>query len=173
MARRDFRRGAVAIRKARETTWIGFQPANFTIATASTAQLAFSLNAAALALRPMTIVRTRFMIFMRSDQAAALEQQSAAVGLAVVSDQSVGVGVTAVPTPITDMPSAMWFVHQLIFGDESELTDRTKSKRVIEIDSKVMRKVEVGQDIIVVVETSATSSGAIIQIGGRMLIKNN
>ena len=84
--RRDFARGAHAIASRRETTWFEFQPVEVTIAAASTGILIFSLNAAALALRPFTIVRTRMLFNLRSDQAAAPETQRAAVGIAVVSD---------------------------------------------------------------------------------------
>ena len=170
--RREFVRGASAIRSRRETTWFQFTPASFTMAAASTAVVAFSLNAAALALRPFTIVRTRFELQLQSDQAAAIERQQAALGMAVVSDQAVAVGVTAVPTPITDLASNLWFVHQLIFADESNLTDRTRSATRMSVDSKAMRKVEVGQDMVIVIETGAFSSGAILEVGGRMLIKN-
>ncbi len=90
--RRDFVRGASAIRSRRETTWFEFQPAEATIGTAGDSVLLFSLNAAALALRPFTIVRSRFMAAIRSDHAAAIEHQLGAVGLAVVSDQAVAVG---------------------------------------------------------------------------------
>ncbi len=174
MARRDFRRGAVAIRRSRETTWFQFLPNDFTTASAGTAVLAFSLNAAALALRPFTIVRSRFEIFLRSDQAAAIESQRVGVGIAVVSDQAVAIGVTAVPTPVTDMGSNLWLLHKLVYADESNLTDRTRNGTGVSIDSKAMRKVEVGQDIIVVVESSpSVGGGAITTIGGRLLIKNS
>ena len=74
MARRDFRRGAVAIRTSRVTTWFEFKPVSVTMSAADTAGVVFTLNVAALALRPFTIVRTRFMIDLRSDQAAAIEE---------------------------------------------------------------------------------------------------
>ena len=172
--RRDFVRGAAVIAKRRETTWFQFQPEQATLAAAGGASLLFTLNAAALALRPFTIVRSRFEIDLRSDQAAAVEEQRAAMGIAVVSDQAVAIGVTAIPTPMTDLGSNLWFLHQIIFADESSLTDRTRPSSKISIDSKAMRKVEVGQDVVVVVETaSSVGLGAIITVGGRMLTKNN
>ena len=121
MARRDFRRGAVAIRKSRETTWFQFQPLE--VATVAGGIIMFSLNAAALALRPFTIVRSRFEVALRSDIAGGSEIQRAAYGIAVVSDQALAVGVTAVPTPITDMGSNLWLLHGLIYGDEGTLVD--------------------------------------------------
>jgi len=171
--RRDFVRGAAAISNRRQTTWFQYSPAIATM-TAPGGTLFFSLNAAALALRPFTVVRSHFHIGLRSDQAAAIEEQIAGVGLAVVSDEAVAVGVTAVPTPITEMGSDLWFVHQLIYASESRVVDKTREGQYISIDSKAMRKVGVGQDIVLVVEMSAASTGGmVITVGGRQLIKNN
>ncbi len=156
----------------RLTTWFQFTPATVQM-TVTGGTIIFSLNAAALALRPFTIVRTRFEVALFSDQAAAIERQIAAVGIAVVSDEAVAVGVTAVPTPITQMGSNLWFTHSLVYADESALTDRTRPETLVSIDSKAMRKVEVGQDVVVVSEIDASSGGAFITVGGRMLIKNN
>ena len=106
--RREFVRGAAAISQKRLTSWFQFVPTQVSL-TAAGGTIIFSLNAAALALRPFTVVRTRFKYMVISDQAAAIEIQAGAIGMAVVSDQSVAVGVTAVPTPITDMGSDLWF----------------------------------------------------------------
>jgi len=39
---------------------------------------------------------------VRSDQFVATEGYEIAIGMAVVSDQALAIGVTAVPTPFTD-----------------------------------------------------------------------
>ncbi len=171
MARRDFRRGAVAIRKTRLTTWfsIGFTQ---TTITTQTSVLVAALNAAGLALRPFTIVRTHLEVMLRSDQSAAIEVQQAALGMAVVSDQSVGIGVTAVPTPVTDLASSMWFQHRVLFAHHQEITDRSEPAVNYSIDSKAMRKVELGQDVILVLENAA-ATGIVVNIAGRFLVKNN
>ena len=111
--RRDFVRGAHAIAQRRLTTWFQFSPAETTVASGASA-IVFTLNAAALALRPFTVVRSHFLIWLLSDQAASQERQMAAMGIAVVSDQAVAVGATAVPTPITEAGSHLWFLHQYI-----------------------------------------------------------
>ena len=173
MARRDFRRGAVAIKSSRLTTWMSFTPVATTLATNTSAAIVFSLNAAALALRPFTIVRTHWELFLMSDQASTQEQQTVGVGLAVVSDQAVAVGVSAVPTPVLEAASSMWFLHRYLFADESSLVDNPKPGSRLSIDSKAMRKVEVGQDIVVVVEGGGIFGGMSVRQSGRMLIKNN
>ena len=34
----------------------------------------------------------------------------------MVSDQAVAVGVSAIPTPVTELSSDLWFVHQWIMN---------------------------------------------------------
>ena len=157
----------------RETSWFSVSASGTSLAGASTAVLASSLNAAGLALRPFTIVRTRGYMHVSSDQQAASENYSVALGYAVVSDQAVAIGVTAVPTPTTDRGSDLWYVYEEIYGRVA-FSDATGIREVghgREFDSKAMRKVEVGQDVISVVETTVASSGALITEGGRYLVK--
>ena len=173
--RRQFVKGAAAISQKRLTSWFQFQPVR-TVLTASGGTLIFSLNAPALALRPFTVVRSRFELWIQSDQEAVSENQCAAVGMAVVSDQAVAVGVSAIPTPITDMGSDLWFVHQILNSKVTIITavGAFSEGQGYSVDSKAMRKVDIGQDLVVVAElSSATSSGFDINIGGRMLVKVN
>jgi len=154
----------------RATSWFQFQHVENTITVAG-GTIYFTLNAAALQFRPFTVVRSRFELHLRSDQASAIEHQAAGFGIAVVSDQAAAIGVTAVPTPATDLGSDLWFVQQNIFADESALTDRTRSSTKVTVDSKAMRRVDVGQDIVVVAELASPSSGFILGVVGRMLVK--
>ncbi len=174
MARKSgfIRRGG---RMVRETAWIGGLFQNTTLAAATTATLTSSLNAAALALRPFTVIRTRGVIGIRSDQSSVSEIQNAMFGQCVVSDQAVAIGVTAVPTPFTDNASDVWMVLEALFGallvtsDIGRLLSGGQVDRTF--DSKAMRKVEDGQDVITVVETAGGSSGAIITEFSRLLVK--
>jgi len=174
MGRLIRRRGVVSRGPQRKTTWFQFQPVN-QVETALGGTLVFSLNAAALALRPFTIVRTHFEFFLKSDQLAATENYAGAVGLAVVSDQASAIGITAVPTPVTDMGSNLWFAYGLLFGSLGFLNGSGAQElgKSMSIDSKAMRKVEIGQDVVVVVELGISGSGVLFGIGGRMLVKNN
>jgi len=175
MPRRDFRRGAAAIRQRRLTQWLELQP-TVTAVGDGVAVLLFSLTDAEKALRPFTIVRTRLLANIVTDQIIAPERQVAAVGVAVVSDQAQSIGITALPTPITDMSSDLWMVHQLMYNvfhflDATGVNFHGDSQ--YEIDSKAMRKVQDGEDVVVVAESSAGAStgGANIVVGGRILVK--
>ncbi len=162
--------------KRRESLWFDLVATEVTIPGASTALLILSLDAGALALRPFTIVRTYFNYHIRSDQVAAIEEYQTAVGMCVVSDQASAIGVTAVPTPFTDLGSDLWFVHsimanQFLFLDATGSNPNSGVSK--DIDSKAMRKVEDGQDVVVVLENSSISAGCVVISAGRMLIKTH
>ena len=142
------------------------------MAAASTAVLQTSLSAAALALTPFTIVRTRGVFFARSD-AAVTETYNVAMGYAVVTEQASAIGITAVPTPDTDRDSDSWFVYEEIANRlfVADATGMINDGMMIRFDSKAMRKVEDGQDLVGVAETTAISLGANVLIAGRFLIK--
>ncbi len=174
MARRTVRRSSSVVAVAgrrRDTLWL-VVGVGATTMTISGGTITNSMNAAALAYRPFTVIRAIMDYSVRSDQAAALEEQTVAAGAAVVSDQAVAIGVTAVPTPITDRGSDLWFMHQTMFAEESSLTDRSKPHGVWHVDSRAMRRVDDDQDIVFVLEiNTVTGSGAIVRSSGRLLIK--
>ena len=90
----------------------------------------------------------------------------------MVSEQASAIGVTAIPTPVTDMASDLWFLHQNMWADESNLTDRTRSASRGSIDSKAMRKVNGDEDIVFVSELGTIpSAGCILGMSGRFLLK--
>ena len=154
----------------RQTSWFQIDLA-FTTQASAGSTVIYNLNAAALALRSFTVIRTHMQCFLFSDQEAAVEQQAAAFGLAIVSDQAVAVGVTAVPTPSTEAASDLWFVHKWMLADSVNLTDRAVGGQPYSIDSKVMRRVDIGQDMVGVVERTSTGGGLILATAGRMLVK--
>jgi len=158
----------------RESLWFGIAAFRVSLAI-GVGNVTGSLNAAALALRPFTVIRARGLVGIRTDQVAASEAQQAAYGAAVVSDQSVAIGLTAVPTPVTDSGSDLFFVYQRMMA---EMTFGTAASfqtvlQTFEIDSRAMRKVESGQDLIEVVEVEAgaQSDGCILTGAVRFLIK--
>ena len=96
--------------------------------------------------------------------------------MAVVSDQATAVGVTAVPTPTTELGSDLFFIHQMCMTNIAFLSAigiQMPGSRVYEINSKAMRKVNNDSDIILVAEADATQEGVIFDIMGRMLIKEH
>ncbi len=159
-------------RSVRESLWLFVTETSTALAAANTAVLINSLNAAALALTPFTVVRTRGIWSVRSDQTAATEQQMVGLGSAVVSSQASAIGVTAVPTPMTDLGSDLWYMIELwasTFVVNSAIgTEVYQSKAY---DSRAMRKVEEGQDLVFVLENSSVTLGTTVLHVARSLIK--
>ena len=157
----------------RETVWLGFAATDTNLATASTAVGFSGYSAATLALRPFTIVRTRFILFARSDQRAATEVYGVSVGLSIVTEQALAIGVTALPTPVTDADSDSFHTWDTIQSQISVTTDvGVLENGVIKyVDSKAMRKVEDGFDEAFVIEGNGLGGGCDVAKIGRQLIK--
>ncbi len=175
---RRFRTVTRGGRQVRETLWFGMAETRTTLTSANSATLILSLNAAALALRPFTIVRSLMHYSARSDQSAAAENWATALGGAVVSDQAVAIGVTAVPTPFTDLGSDLWFLHHIIDGQFLFISGVGVEPNAVSppggtlIESKAMRKVESGQDLIFVIENDGLqATGTASYVSGRVLVK--
>jgi len=158
----------------RQSVWFSFPPIR--LGLSNTGAVLYTLNTLALALRPFTIVRSYFEMLLLSDQTAAKKEFGAAVGLCVVSDQAVDIGVSAIPIPVDDLGSDLWFAHQLLFGAQGSGTDGGSNLgHHFAIDSKAMRKVGLGSDISVTAQSMAGSiaDGSVLLIAGRMLIKTH
>ena len=157
----------------RESLWLFVSPVRSILAAPNTAVIQNTLNATALGFRPFTVVRTRGYMRLATDAEGANEAYDASLGYAVVSDQATAVGATAVPTPETDRGSDLWFVYETIAGIHELTSDIGKlvGGDGKDYDSRAMRKVEEGEDIVVVIETSAISLGCTFYNSARMLIK--
>ena len=138
-------------------------------------QIVGSLSAAALALRPFTILRTRMVLLFSSDQAGVSERPNGGYGHIIVTDAASAIGATAVPDPssTTGNPEADWYVHTQLVVDFQFLSavgfDGAAGMRY-DIDSKAMRKVGPDDDQMLVSSMDA-GTGAILYTGGRQLIQ--
>ncbi len=162
--------------KRRETQWLDIPGSVQTLASPSSAVNLNLLTTAEKALRPFTVVRTRGVFAINTDQVAASEFQSMALGFCVVSDQAAAIGITALPTPITDQESDLWFVYEQLMAQFEFFTAAgfdSQGATFKEYDSRAMRKVEDGQDIAIVAESDITglTLGLQVRHGGRLLIK--
>ncbi len=159
-------------RQVRETLWLEVGTGETLLAGAPSVAITNSLNAAALALTPFTVIRVRGVLHCRSDQNVASETTGVSIGYAVVSEQAVAIGVTAVPTPVTEKGSDLWFVHETVFMRYqfgSNIGFDGDAGIFMKYDSKAMRKVEDGSDLVVVVENEI--NGCTITTSSRILIK--
>ncbi len=155
----------------RESLWVAGDFATATLASTNAVALTHSPNAALLALRPYTVVRTRGFMYVSSDQTGASEIYTISMGHAVVSDQAQAIGITALPTPDTDRGSDLFFVFEDLFGRFEFISGVGTQERGIwkEYDSKAMRRVNDDEQCVVTVECPSTSG--IISHAFRTLIK--
>ena len=157
----------------RKTLWTGTTGVTTHSALAAGAAfLAFKMGTDELALRPFTIVRTVGYVSVWSDQTAAFEAPFGAVGHSVVSEQASAIGVTAVPTPITDIDSDAFFTYTPFSGSgSSQAASQSNGRATVQFDSKAMRKVEDGDDIVTVIENGNAGAGLFFVIMFRQLLK--
>ena len=161
----------------RKTLWLNFMniDTDRVALAAGASVLDASLNAAALALRPFTVIRTRGVFMVMTDQSTGPEFPFGACGFAVVSDQASAIGVTAVPTPITDGGSSLFFSITPIIAGMRATSDIGYStlQQTRYYDSKAMRKVEVGEDIVLTIENANAGDGMVFINMARILVKTN
>ncbi len=160
--------------RRRQTSWIGVGVTNSALASASTATLINAAAASLLVQRPFTIIRSVGMFHIRSDQNSASESYHVGLGACMVSDESVAIGITAVPTPMTDSQSDAWYMYEQAAGRFEVISaiGALEGGVLSRYDSRAMRKCEDdGRSPIYVIETSASSAGATVIHAGRLLIK--
>ena len=161
-------------RQVRETEWAFVAPTNTTIGAASTAVLIGVANAALLLRRPFTVIRMRGFWHVRSDQSAASEDWGCSLGWSLASDAAVAIGVTAVLTPIVDQASDGFFSYETLLGrvDVASAIGITEVGKSSQYDSRAMRKCEPDDmSPVLVIETPAITSSAVVAHQARMLIK--
>ena len=160
--------------RRRQMTWLTGVNSSAVTTLAAGAQVLFSsLNAAALALRPFTIVRTRGLLSVFSDQQASSEVFFGAAGDVVVTEQATGVGITAVPVPMANQNSD-WFWFEFFSGNFRQASAvgimAGEVSRTV-IDSKAMRKVDEGDDLATIVDNGSSTTGINFLLLNRTLIK--
>ncbi len=169
------RRRFIAAGSRRSTSWL---PIDATITVFSgTAVLLNALTTEEKAKRPFTIIRCYLSSMIQSDQGAVSENFGVAVGIAVVSDQARAVGITALPTPATDIGSDLWMLHGFSYGRFAFNTGvgfDDHAGHIKDFSSKGMRKVNADQDVVIVQERIVIgSSEGNINLVGRVLIKEH
>ena len=165
---RSFPRGA---RKAVDWSASAAQQSQLTVA-AGTAVLA---EAFIPIVGGETVIRTRGMLGISSDQVSSNEVQLGAFGMCIVTAQAVSVGITAIPHPATDAAWGGWFYHTFLMSELIVLSaagfDSNFMGQTIVIDSKAMRKVDEDERLVVVIENSSASAGFRIAHSERLLSK--
>jgi len=122
---------------------------------------------------PETIIRIRGLLTIVTDQTASSESPFGAFGVAVVSNQAVAIGVTAVPTPYADAESDFWMYHQFFAAPMNVATAigiGSLDQQYI-LDGKAMRKITPDQTLILVMENGHAGEGLQYRLDLRILTK--
>ena len=117
-----------------------------------------------------TIVRTRGILSIRSDQAAVVEDQIGAVGFMLVTDEAVAAGAAAIPGPASEAGNDGWFVWVPFAQRGADVGTMPTSNQYV-FDSKAMRKFQGGLQLVVMVENQSSVFGLAFQISFRILVK--
>ena len=139
--------------------------------TGVSANTSFILGAGAQAqVDGLTLVRLRGeLLFYLSAAGTTLDGFSGAFGIGVVTNAAFAVGASAVPMPITEMEENIWLYHQVVqcFG-----TGDYSSALRVQVDSKAMRKLNVGDTIYAALELTEVGT-AVLQASfdSRVLVK--
>ncbi len=123
---------------------------------------------------PGTIVRTRGLLSIATDQVAGTEDQVGAFGIGLVNDVAGALGITALPGPATDCQWAGWFVWQAFlqefrFGDATGFAPGAGIQ--YEIDSKAMRKFGSDQSLVMMIENTDAAASLRVALAVRILVK--
>ncbi len=163
----------------RATEWLASADVASSTALAGAASvLNQSFTAAQIgALGPLTVVRTRGLLMVSSDETTQSEEPFGALGFMVVREQARAAGITAIPTPITEEFDDGFFVHQF-FHAGIRVATGTQAGQIAapgwstyEFDSRAMRKVNADDAIVVTLENANASHGLLFVLKFRMLVK--
>ena len=100
-----------------------------------------------------TILRTHVELYVKPTS-TALTFINGAFGGIVVNDLAVGVGVGSIPSPGAQATDDGWFVHQPFAAFGADTNDGSAAYTRYQIDSKAMRRVEEGFQIVWVIENT-------------------
>ena len=140
--------------RVRNRGWAGSAPTAFTALAVSTKVLAASFTLSVPDLSE-TILRTVGSLFIKSDQAAALEEQLGAFGGVVVTDRALTTGITAIPDPVTEVADDSWMVYQPIVQMSNIAVTGIGGVRY-DFDSKGKRVIEDGHGLAFVIANAST-----------------
>jgi len=144
-----------AVARRQPTTWTRIVTQPVVVAAASKVFLTFLLlNNPGIG---ETIRRTRGRFYVGAD-VGILENQLGAWGGMVVTDIAAAAGAASLPGPITEANDDGWFMWEG-FTQESISNTGGLPAFVYEFDSKAMRRVEEGSQIVFMVENASATFG--------------
>ena len=124
----------------------------------------------------LTLIRLRglFSIQLMSST-AAFDRQQGAFGIGIVRAEAFAIGVTAVPTPIADQDWNGWlyWTPYIVEANGASFEDSFRIIQEFTIDTKAMRKLNMGDTIYAVIENTESGSAPVAHtyFDSRILLK--
>ena len=166
-----FKTRTLVKRSNRATEWTG-SAVDTDVGTLNAASLRLDQSFTATA--DETIVRTRGTLWVGSDQQVATETPFGAMGMCVVSDPAIAIGVTAMPAPYTDLETELWYLWFPWLCDfrlTSTFVAEFNTLKRYDFDSKAMRKISEGESIAVLIENGSAADAVSFLMIFRILVK--
>ena len=152
-------------RKIVNYTWANFDLGATTVATGTKVLLGFFFLATDF---EETVVRTRGLMSVTSDQFTAAEDQRGALGFIRVTDRARAAGAASIPGPVTDGDDDGFFVWVPVVQKSVQDVNAGRQTYPYQIDSKAQRVVREGQEVAIMFENSGPA-GLELQLGLRIL----
>ena len=119
-----------------------------------------------------TLLRTVGNVSVASDQVAGSEEQHGAVGICLVTDTALALGITALPDPVTDVADDIWvffqsFAQQLTLF--SSVGANPNMATVYPFDQRGKRIMHSGQSMVLIAANAHASAGYKITVNMRQL----
>ena len=169
MARRRGSHSVLAPWKTRDwSEGVGSQD-SLTITASGKATLGLGIIPVA---QQVTLARTRGLCELRLTAAsAAIDGYFGAVGICKISTTAAGIGITAIPGPVSEMSWDGWLWHDFfgVHAGKTPEADGVGYQRLM-IDSKAMRKIDPDEVFAAVIEvTEIGTASLVINLDTRML----
>ncbi len=116
-----------------------------------------------------TVRRTRGVLSIKSDQSAAVEEQTGAFGMVIVTDLAAAAGAASIPGPFTERNDDGWFVWVPFTQFTSGAIAGGYTSMQYQFDSKAMRKLEQGFSIAIMVENASAGDAFSFMFGFSLL----
>ena len=170
MARRFSARQVRSAR--RKTVWIGTSSTVSLNIAAAASVIHSSFAPDVLAMLAPTVARVRGVFKVFPQVFSADLEYSGAYGLCIVSDEAFTAGAASIPRPHDDDDWGGWIVHGYYSGHVEAMAVNAGSL-VVEhhvIDSKAMRKVEINEIFVWMIEAQAGAVAAQLQARVLMML---
>ena len=141
----------------RQVTWAGPADQAYVAVAGNTKVLVASFTPSGAGMEKPTLIRTRGQVSVKPQASSADLELAGAIGIGVVSDQALTIGITAIPGPFTDADWDGWAMWRS-FAHSFELQDATASLLFdwsFEVDSKGMRKLSENESLVFVAESQS------------------